>query len=203
MTALPGASSPHILFPAPVAIYADDVTPWYVGISTQVQSKWTYLQEPLTAVSGCFKKTCTASFDRKNVVHITPLQTTSLVFPPAAIFFKRRVNRVRNYRYFGLVIDDRLTWPPAVAEVIAEGRKVFSIRRKLGGPRWGGFQISQPLLYHGLVVFRCLHGLPLISLSAVQWRRLGTMRVASSAVPGIRMCGRMDKFVREVFSQKY
>lgn len=82
------------------------------------------------------------------------------------LFFDgKRVTREKKRHYFGMVIDDRLTWRPVVAKVIAVGRKVLSILRKFGDQSWGGLEGSQLLLYHGLVGSRRFHVLPLLSLS--------------------------------------
>lgn len=80
-----------------------------------------------------YAATWTFRLNPENAARSLPSRRVHLFANLSLLSDSKRINRVIKRRYISLVIEDRLTWLPAVAEVIAACREVRTILRKLGG----------------------------------------------------------------------
>lgn len=152
-----------------MTIYADDIAIWCVGASCHATPICVSLQRAVSAVSSRLTNLG---------LSVSPAKTASLLFrwrgrlrltslPP--FLNGRMIQCVRCRCYLGLLVDDLVSWYPAVKETLAAGRFISSVLYKLGGPAWGMMQESLLPTYRGLA---CLYTIPVLSLNEWQWGKL-------------------------------
>ncbi|KAM7306770.1 uncharacterized protein ISCGN_010436 [Ixodes scapularis] len=86
------------------------------------------------------------------------------------------VARVRTYSYLGFLLDDRISWKPAVKATLIRCRRHLNAVRMMMGSRWGTSQVMMLQLYRGLILSRLLYALPLIHLSNAQSAAIETLQ---------------------------
>lgn len=95
----------------------------------------------------------------------------------------RPIQKAKTNSYLGLLIDDRVTWCPAVKATLAMFFRLLVDLRKLHGSSLRNSQCSMLRPCRGSYIYRLLHSQPLDLIGASQWVTLKTLnRVA------LKMC---------------
>ncbi|KAG0415573.1 hypothetical protein HPB47_007189 [Ixodes persulcatus] len=84
---------------------------------------------------------------------------------------------MRNHTYLGLVIDDCLSWRPAVKQTISRCALHLNVLRRIRGQTWGTSQSMTLQMYRGLIQSRLLYALPLVLVRDAQVTKMKALRI--------------------------
>lgn len=125
-------------------------------------------------------------------LQVSPEKTAMLMFfsrrsvplsSPELWLHGRMIQRVRTYKYLGLVMDHRIFWRPAVRQTLTKCHALLRSVRRLCGVSWGKSQYTMLAFFRSLTVSRLLYALPLLKIGRPHWERPELFHRQ-----GIRMC---------------
>lgn len=135
------------------------------------------------------------AYRKKTDLTLTSNKAGSLVYGPDRCLLPTRarlflidepIPRVRSLIYLGLLIDDRVTWRPAVKTTLLRCLHQLLTLRSSQGKGWGNSQQSMLHLYRSFIFSRLLYALFLMSTASSQWELLETFhRLALTICLGV------------------
>ncbi|KAM7311831.1 uncharacterized protein ISCGN_008738 [Ixodes scapularis] len=175
-----------------IAIYADDVALW-ASAPTKVYSKMQQaLQDALTIlVDEISKLGLTLSTSKTAVLQYHPTARASInrIYEISGT----EVTRFRTHSYLGFLLDDRISWRPAVKSTLIKCRQHLNAIRTIIGSRWGTPQAMMMKLYRGLTLSRLMYALPLVHISNAQSLAIETLqRIA------VRLCLGLPRYAPNI-----
>ncbi|KAG0445176.1 hypothetical protein HPB47_018922 [Ixodes persulcatus] len=157
--------------PISMAVYADDVALWSTAPSYRRQCMVCALQQALTnTVYRLHQLGLAISAEKTTALCYAPKRPSK--FMPTLRIGDTPVKLAKTATYLGVTLDSRLSWRPAMREVLQKMRTHTNILRMLGGTTWGTSSHMMLQLYRGLILSRPLHALPFATLSANQLKNL-------------------------------
>ncbi|XP_040072927.1 uncharacterized protein LOC120845186 [Ixodes scapularis] len=158
-------------YPISMAVYADDVALWSTAPSYRRQRMVCALQRALTnAVYRLHQLGLAISAEKTIALCYSPKRPSK--FMPTLRIGDTPVKLAKTATYLGGTLDSRLSWGPAMREVLQKMRTHTNILRILGGTTWGTSSRMMLQLYRGLILARPLYALPFATLSVNQLKNL-------------------------------
>ncbi|XP_035229540.1 uncharacterized protein LOC118201531 [Stegodyphus dumicola] len=125
--------------------YADDVALVIRGHSREV------LQQNCNESLQLFQQHCDdlklIIAENKSKVLLVPKKGGSLVRRPRIVLNSHRLQILREIKYLGVIIDDKLTWIPHILSIKKRTQMIAKQLRYLQGYRWGLNHHIQKILY--------------------------------------------------------
>ncbi|KAG0435841.1 hypothetical protein HPB47_018292 [Ixodes persulcatus] len=119
------------------------------------------LQQGLSAVgNGISRPGLTLSASKTAVLQYHPTARSSI--NRVYTIDGSDVTRVGTYTYLGFLLDDRVSWRPAVKTTIIRCWRHLNAIRMIMGSQWGTPQAMMMQLYRGLILSRLQYALPLV-----------------------------------------
>lgn len=174
-----------------IAIYADDVAIWTVGLSNQAQMTGQILQFALDKTAKEISRlglTLSASKTALLYTNRSRRQTVKITLDGVEIA------RSRSHLYLGLLIDDLATWRPAVKRLLGQCRQLLGVLRSFRAYGQRGIPPDGLLtLYKGLLQSKLLYALPFVNIRRPQLDALERFhRVA------LRLCLGLPPYAKNV-----
>ncbi|KAG0440837.1 hypothetical protein HPB47_016159, partial [Ixodes persulcatus] len=148
--------------PISMAVYADDLQKATYGMRSPASPDKYSVSSPPTGLDNISGKNDCAELRSKRPSKFMP--TLRIGDTP--------VKLAKMATYLGVTLDSRLSWGPAMREVLQKMRTHTNILRMLGGTTWGTSSHMMLQLYRGLILARPLYALPFATLSANQLKNL-------------------------------
>lgn len=172
-------------YPINMAVYADDVALWATSSSHRRQTMVREVQRAITnTIYRLAQLGLNTSGEKSVAICYAPRRINK--FRPKLFIGTKQINIETTATYLGLKIDQRLTWGPAVQDVILAMKKHTNILRSLGGNTWGTSQAMMLQMYRGLILARPLYALPFVTLRQTQLENIERVqRVALRVCLGV------------------
>ena len=165
LAGLPSRLPQECDFPLGIAIYADDIALWVSGPSHHGPRLRGILQRALNA---------TSEYLEEAGLQISPAKSAAIAYHPRQRA-RRSMSRlhlgdtpiqwVQQHRYLGVIIDDRLSWRPAVASV---RRKSLSLLKYVAALTARGDGIDQTTalqVYQSSILSCVMYALPVLNVA--------------------------------------